>query len=58
MIVDLMSARPRLNMDASLYNDSYESEIKLLDEKFKFFNSFMSMQTDHEQEENKQAYDF
>jgi len=43
-----MSARPRLNMDASLYNDSYESEIKLLDEKFTFFNSFMSMQTDHE----------
>ena len=58
MIVDVMSARPRLNMDASYYDDSYESETKLLQEKRKFFTQVISMQTEIEKEENKAAYDF
>jgi hypothetical protein len=31
VIVDIMAQRPRFNTDASLYNESYEAEIKVLD---------------------------
>ena len=54
MIVDVMAQRPRLNMDASMYSDSYDSEIKVLEEKVKFFTTVTELQTDIEKEENKQ----
>ena len=30
MIVDVMAQRPRINLEASLYTDSYEAETRLL----------------------------
>lgn len=58
MIADTMALRPRINMEASLYSDSYDSEIKLLQEKQKFFSDLTDLQTDIENDENKAAYDF
>ena len=48
MIVDVMAQRPRINMEASLYTDSYEAETRLLQEKLRFFEDFISLQTDIE----------
>ena len=48
MIVDVMAQRPRINMEASLYTDSYEAEIRLLQEKLRFYEDFISLQTDIE----------
>ena len=58
MIVDLMGQRPRLNMEASFYSDSYDCETKLLQEKQKFYHDLIDLQMDVENEENKAAFDF
>lgn len=58
MIVDAMAQRPRINMEASFYSDSYDSENLLLDEKIRFFGNLIDLQTSHEKEENKSAFDF
>lgn len=58
MIVDTMAHRPRLNMEASFYQDSYDSEIKVLKEKHLLFSNLIELQTDLEKQENKAAYDF
>lgn len=52
MIVDIMAQRPRMNMDASFYSDSYDCEIKVLNEKFNFFSGVIELQTDIEKQEN------
>ena len=43
MIVDIMAQRPRLNMEASFYQDSYDSEIKVLHEKHALFSSLIEL---------------
>ena len=43
MIVDAMALRPRLNMEASFYSDSYDSESLVLDEKISFFNNLIEL---------------
>lgn len=48
MIVDLISERPRLNMEASMYVESYDSEIELLRQKGLLFTEFVSMNKDLE----------
>lgn len=53
-----MAQRPRLNMEASFYSDAYDSEIKVLEEKQRFFSDLIELQTDIEKEENKSQYDF
>ena len=58
MIVDAMATRPRINTEASMYSDSYDCEIKLLQEKTKFFSDLIALQSDHEKEENMSAFDF
>ena len=45
-------------MEASFYSDSYDCENQLLDEKIKFFTKLTDLQTSHEKEENKSAFDF
>ena len=47
-----MAQRPRMNMDASFYSDSYDCEIKVLNEKFNFFSGVIELQTDIEKQEN------
>ena len=58
MIVDTMAHRPRINMEASMYNDSYESETRLMVEKEAFFSDVVRLQTNIEKQENQSAYDF
>jgi len=43
IIVDLISERPRLNLEATIFTESYESEIKLLNSKSKVFSEFLNM---------------
>ena len=43
MIVDAMAVRPRINTEASMYNDSYESETKLMREKEAFFSDVIGL---------------
>ena len=58
MIVDTMAHRPRINMEASMYNDSYDCETKLMVEKEAFFSDVVRLQTNIEKQENQAAYDF
>lgn len=58
MIVDLIAERPRLNMEATMYSESYESEIQLLQAKASLFSGFLTMQKDLEKEENKAIHDY
>ena len=37
MIVDLIAERPRLNLEAAMYSESYDSEIQLLNIKSGLF---------------------
>lgn len=37
IIVDLMAQRPRLNLEATYFKDSYQSEIEVLQQKQQFF---------------------
>ena len=43
MIVDLIAERPRLNTEASMYSESYDSEIMLLKAKASLYTDFASM---------------
>lgn len=43
MIVDLISARPRLNMEASMYCESYSAETDVLNEKADLMSEFINM---------------
>ena len=53
MIVDIMAHRPRLNLEASMYTESYESETNLLTAKRKFFREFVKLQKRTEEGENR-----
>jgi len=53
MIVDLISARPRLNMEASMYCESYTAETDVLNEKAELMEEFIQMQKKNEYAENK-----
>ena len=43
MIVDLIAERPRLNLEATMYSESYESEIQLLNTKTSLYSDFLKM---------------
>lgn len=58
MIVDLIAERPRLNTEASMYSESYDSEIMLLKAKANLYSDFITMQKTIEKEENKQVHDY
>ena len=58
MIVDLIAERPRLNTEATMYSESYDSEIQLMKTKATLYLEFTAMQKDIEREENKQVHDY
>jgi len=58
MIVDLISSRPRLNMEASMYCESYSAETDVLNEKAELMAEFISMQKKSEYAENKNVQDY
>ena len=43
MIVDLIAERPRLNTEASMYTESYDSEIRLMNAKANLYSEFITM---------------
>ena len=43
MIVDLIAERPRLNTEASMYTESYDSEIMLMNAKANLYTEFTTM---------------
>ena len=43
MIVDVIGARPRLNMEASMYVESFVAETELLQEKANLVEEFVQM---------------
>ena len=51
-IVDSMAIRPRLNLESTLYRESYESEVEVLKQKRLFFSEFVDLQKDVEMEAN------
>lgn len=58
MIVDLIAERPRLNTEASMYSESYDSEILLMKAKASVYTGFVSMQKEIETRENKLVNDY
>ena len=58
MIVDLIAERPRLNTEATMYSESYDSEIQLMKTKATLYLEFTAMQKDIEREENKQVHNY
>jgi hypothetical protein len=58
MIVDVCVQRPRLNMDASMYCESYMAEQMAMKERANFMAEFVKMQKRIEREENKSLYDY
>ena len=57
-IIDVMALRPRLNLESTLYKESYESEIEVLKQKRLFFEEFIQLQKDIEKEANLQLKNF
>jgi len=43
MIVDLIAERPRLNTEATMYSESYDSEILLMKTKASLYTEFAVM---------------
>lgn len=42
-IIDVMALRPRLNLESTLYKESYENEIEVLKQKRLFFEEFIQL---------------
>ena len=57
-IVDAMGLRPRLNMEATFYTESYESEIDVLENRWHFFKEVIDLQKTVEEEENEKSFKF
>lgn len=57
-IFDTMAARPRLNLESTLYKESYVSEIEVMRQKTTFFSEFIALQKRIEQEANLQVQNF
>lgn len=57
-IIDAMALRPRLNLESTLYRESYENEIEVLKQKRLFFEEFIQLQKDVEKEANLQVKNF
>ena len=57
-IVDTMGLRPRLNMEATFYTESYESEIEVLENRYSFFKEVIDLQKTVEEEENAKNFRF
>jgi hypothetical protein len=50
-----MAKRPRLNLQANNFVDSYTAEIKLLETQSKLVKEFIQMQMDNELEKNAEV---
>lgn len=55
LIVDLMARRPRINLAANHFADSYEVEIKVVVMQTKLVKEFIRMQIDNEKHQNDEV---
>lgn len=53
IVVDMMSQRPRLNLDATYFKDSYDAEVMCLKKHTGLLRTIMVNQMMIEKEENK-----
>lgn len=53
IIADTMAIRPRVNLDATYFQDSYQSEIQLLKDKAQFYKELVNLQQENEMKENE-----
>lgn len=53
IVTDLMARRPRLNLQASYFQDSYAAEIALLDKEHELVKMLLDTQITLEKVENK-----
>lgn len=58
MIVDLMALRPRLNMEATHFIESYKAATNCLKQRAALYKEFLNLQKDIEVDENKSIQDF
>ena len=58
IIVDTMAMRPRLNLDASYFLDSYKCEIDALSERYELVSEVFRFQKDLEKKKNDEARKF
>ncbi len=58
IIVNLLAQRPRLNMNATHFEDSYRAEIDCLELQKKFITSYKELLMKTEKEANRQMRDY
>ena len=58
IIVDTMALRPRINLDATYFRDSYAAEIKVLKEKLELYREVLHIQRANELAENQEIRRF
>ena len=58
MIVDLMAKRPRINLAANHFEDSYVCETKLLETHTKLVKEFIKMQMTNEFRQNNEIREY
>ena len=58
IIADTMALRPRVNLDATYFRDSYTSEIEVLKQKLELYREVLDFQRRTEQEENEELRKF
>ena len=57
VITDLMSRRPRLNLNANYFVDAYDAEIQCLQKQFELVKTLVDLQISLEKTENKRLQD-
>jgi hypothetical protein len=58
IVVDTMALRPRINLDATYFRDSYAAEIKVLKEKLELYREVLHIQRANELAENQEIRKF
>jgi hypothetical protein len=53
VVTDIMARRPRLNLSANYFRDSYKAEYSCLDKQFELIRLLVDMQIKLEKTENK-----
>ena len=58
IVSDIMAIRPKINLEASYFIDSYDSEKLALQERVDLYNSFLVFQKRFEEKENLEIKKF
>ena len=58
IIADTMAVRPRVNLEATYFRDSYNSEIEVLQQRLELFRELVDLQRATEKAENEEVRRF